>query len=269
MTKKSKLILAYYLLVAGYWLVLYAMGVKFAMPNYIYQFVFGLIPLTGGLLGIKTAKKWGMLKSKVGRAVLFLSLGLITWGVGQMIWSYYTIFSQVETPYPSLADVGYVLSWPLWAIGMVNLSKATGAKFSLRRVKGKLMLLIIPLLASLASYYLLIVVARDNKIDFTSGTLKLFFDFAYPLGDVVILTLALLIFGLSSEYLGGKFKLPILAIIIGFVLNYFTDFAFSYTTTATTYYNGHWVDLMFPTVMALLAAGVNSLDPTLIEQGGE
>ncbi len=263
---RVKLLALYFVGVVAYWIVNEVFNYK--NPNgltYWYQFVFGLIPLIGGVAGLTTvARSWGGFKSYLGRALSFLSLGLITWGIGQMFWSYFTISQISEVPYPSLADVGYVVSWPLWAIGMINLSKSTGVKFGLRQIRGKIALFIIPIIALASSYWLLFRVARDGMIDTGGGTWKLFFDLAYPMGDVVILTLALLVFGLSFNYLGGKFKWSIRFIIAGFILNYFTDFTFSYTTTKGTYYNGHWVDLMFPTVMFLLALGILSFDPRRI-----
>lgn len=260
-SKESKIVFLYYLVIFIWWTSLFLLNIKFSIQNYLYQLGFGLIPLLGGVAGIIKSKKWGGFKSQVGMAVLLISLGLFSWGMGQMAWSYYNIVLETEVPYPSFADLGYILAVPFWAYGMIKLSKATGAKFSLKSLKGKIILFILPVIATAFSYYLLIVVARGGVIDFQGGGLKLFFDLAYPIGDVIILTLAILIYGLSFNYLGGRFKLPIITLILGFILMYITDFTFSYVTTTESYYNGHWVDLLFPTVMAFLAFGINNLDP--------
>lgn len=265
-TKASKIIVAYFVLIAVWWFALYELDIKYTIHNYVYQLAFGFIPLAGGICGIFKSKKWGFLSSKVGRAVFFVAVGLISWGLGQMAWSFYNIVLAVEVPYPSWADAGYILAVPFWAVGIAYLSKATGAVFSLRKAHGKIFLFLFPLLASIASYYLLFVIARGGSIAFDEGMLKLFFDLAYPIGDVAILTLALLIYGLSFKYLGGKYKIPIITLIAGFVLMYLTDFTFSYVTTVGTYYNGHWVDLLFPTVMAVLSFGLNNLDPDLARE---
>src|SRR3989344_2656104 len=73
------------------------------------------------------------------------------------------------------------------------------------------------------SYYLLVNVARggavltdyDTELSPLLNNLKLFFDLAYPIGDIVILALSVLIYGLSFQYLGGRFKLPIILILLG------------------------------------------------------
>lgn len=219
-----------------------------------------ILPLIGGIAGLQKAKKWGGAKSIVGQALSSLSLGLIAWSGGMMIWNYFLFFTEIEVPYPSVADALFILSWPLWAYGIWQLAKATGAKFALRTAAGKVLLLIIPLVTALISYMLLIVVARGGVIDWESGGLKLFFDLFYPLGDVVIITGVVLLYGLSKKFLGGKLKMPIMILLVGFIFNYVTDFIFSYTTTQETYFNGHVVDLLFTITMSILSFAVNSFD---------
>lgn len=234
--------------------------------NYAFGLVFGLIPLVGGIIGLRNASHWGGSKSVMGRATGLLSLGLISWAMGGLIWAYYNFFGAVEVPYPSLADLAYVISWPLWTVGAIELSHATGARFSLRERGGKLMLLAIPALVIALSYYLLVVVARGGEISAGGGMLKSFFDLAYPTGDVVILSFSLVIFGLSFKYLGGKYMLPILMLLSGFVLNYFADFAFSWTTLEETFYVASWVDLMFMAAVTALSIGVVGLNPFIPQE---
>ncbi len=265
-SKHSKLILFYFVFLFAWWAYFFVTGKanidgEVTLGGALYQVALGLIPLCGGILGIVTAKKWGGIKSYVGRALVYTSWGAIFWGFGQMIWSlYYNILHKVDVPYPSLADVGYSLSFPFLAIGLVNLSKATGARFSIRHPKGKILALCIGAGVIVAAYYLLIVVARGGVIDFSEGGLKLFFDLAYPIGDFVILLFSLLIYGLSFNYLGGRYKIPILCIIFGLLVLFLGDFSFSYTTTVGTYYNGSWVDMVLPTAWMLIVFGVNSFD---------
>lgn len=264
--KGSKTILFYYLFVAALWTYFAITGRAnshgdITLGGAIYQFALGLIPLIGGIHGLTKAKQWGGAKSFVGRALLFISIGAICWGAGQMFWSlYYNILSKVDIPYPSFADVGYSLSFPFLALGLISLSKATGARLSLKNSTGKIVALVVTALAAAAAYYLLIVVARGGHIDFKEGGLKLFFDIAYPLGDLMIFLLSLLIYGLSFNYLGGKYKWPALSILFGLLILFLGDFTFSYTTTVKSYYNGHWVDLVLPTAWMFIVFGVSGFD---------
>ena len=245
-----------------WWLFINTNQLENTFQNYVFGFVFGLIPLVGGVMGLRNAHAWGGFKSVMGRATTLLSLGLLSWSLGSLIWAYYNFFGAIEVPYPSWADVAYIVSWPLWAWGVIELSRATGAKFSLRKREGKLALLVIPVAVIAASYYLLVVVARGGElIASNGGVLKAFFDLAYPTGDVVILSLALIVFGLSLKYFGGKFKTPILILLAGFVLNYFADFAFSWTTLNGTFFVASWVDGLFMCAMTALSMGAIGLNP--------
>lgn len=227
--------------------------------------LYGVIPLAGGVYGLTVARHWGAWRSTVGKAVLFLSAGLVTWGVGIVIWLFYNFILHVEIPYPSWADAAFIISWPFWGVGAVFLSRATGAQFGLRRFGGKIVLLAVPLIVIALSYYFLVIVARGGGFEFAQNWIKVFFDLAYPVGDVVILTLATLIYGLSYKYFGGKYRYAIYLILLAFVLNYMADFTFSYTTTIGTYYNGSLADALFATTMFVLALGVGLLDARSIQ----
>ncbi|MBX4189628.1 hypothetical protein KW785_03505 [Candidatus Parcubacteria bacterium] len=225
-----------------------------------------VLPLLGGILGLHRSKEWGGHKSAMGRSLLALSLGQIFWGIGMVIWNYYLFMNIEEVPYPSLADASFILSWPLWTLGIIYLSRATGVKFALRQAKGKLLLVFVPLVAIIASYYLLIGVARGGQIEWdTSHALKLFFDLFYPIGSAAIFTMVLTFYSLSMGFLGGRYRLPILILIFAFVVNFLSDFTFSFTTTKETYFNGHIVDFMFTCAMYLLALSLVSLTPKLAD----
>ena len=140
-SKVSFFILGLYTISAIWWVVLLLLGDKNSSINLAFVFAYGFIPLFGGLFGLQNAKRWGFFKSSMGKALLFLSLGLISLSNGEMIWTlYYNILLNIEIPYPSLADGSFILSWPLWIIGIFFLSKATGAKFGLRKLQGRMQL---------------------------------------------------------------------------------------------------------------------------------
>lgn len=229
--------------------------------TYLYGLAYSLLPFIGGLLGLRTSSYWGGFKSYVGSAVFYISLGLITWSIGGVIFAYYNLVLGVEVPYPSLADFAYIISWPLWAFGMFYLSRATGARYGIGHWYGKLIAIIVPIASLFLTYYLVVYLANGGSFDLSAGGGQLFFSLAYPFGDVVILTLTLVIFGLSLGYLGGKFTFAIVTLLLSFVFNYISDMSFSYTTALGTFYTGNWVDLLFTTTMFLMSLGVNLLTP--------
>lgn len=255
-----------YLAMLVWWILIFKRNLVDTKENYIFGLLIGVLALLGGVIGIIKSRKWGFLKSVVGKSICFLALGLMTWGVGTVIFAYYNLFLNIAVPYPSIADVAYIVSWPLWTIGMIYLAQAIGVKYQLKKVGGKIFLIFIPLIIIPFSYFLLFTIARGGSIDFSGGALKLFFDLTYPIGDIVILTTATLIYSLSIHYLGGVFRFPILIIMFGFLMNFFADFAFSFTTTNGTFYVADWVDLLFTTTMFILSLGVSLFDPSLLEE---
>jgi hypothetical protein len=248
--KYQKYAIGAFALIVLCWLTLFFTNTKTGNWNFFYSFIFGLVPFFGGLLGMFKARVWGGLKSALGKAVFFVSLGLFLWGFGESIWSYYNFFQHVAAPYPSLADLGFAPSIFFWIIGTFYLSRATGAMLALKRSHwAKVLAVAVPVALLIPSYYLQVTLARGGTIVPAGETvLKAILDIAYPFGDFLALTFAAVVSLLSYRYFGGVYRKAIIFLLIGLFVMYCADTVFSYTTTKNTYYNADWGDL-------LLAAG--------------
>lgn len=231
----------------------------------IYQILNTILPLTGGILGLHSAKKYSGTKSTLGQGIILTSLGIIAWSLGQMAWSYYNIHSKIDVPYPSLADVGYLSAIPLWFAGMIMISTAMGVKYQLRKTSGRLMLVIIPLISILSSYYLLIKVGRGGWPHHDQINIKFFTDLAYPFGDALVASVALTIYVLSKDYVGGRFKWPVLFTLLGFIGMYCADFLLAYGTTKGFYYGGSWIDSIYTIALAMIGFGLVLMDPSVVK----
>jgi hypothetical protein len=240
--------------------------------NYWWAAGLSVLAIITGILGMITAKKWSWLKSGVGQGVFFISLGNLMWGVGQAGWTYYLFKDpNVASPPSKLLDILFMSSIPFWFYGVLKLSKATGAKYGLKKTSGKMLAAALVIIMSVFSYYFLIVVARGG-LDYLQGQSIFdgFIDLGYAIGEGIIFTYALVIFGLSWKYLGGRFKYPIIATLIGFGLLYFADFAFSYLDGQGKYYNGDISDLLFLIAFTVFGIGLCLLDPSKkVNQGRE
>jgi hypothetical protein len=254
----QKLFTVFFVLVVILWAGLFITGHKSGNLNYWYSFLFGLIPLFGGLVGMFKARLWGGLKSSVGKAVFFISLGLFLWGFGETIWSYYNFFRHVPAPYPSLADIGFAPSIFFWILGMIFLSEATGALFALRKKHwAKVFVVLLPIILLIPSYYIQVKLARNGTLIPDGETLlKTILDIAYPFGDFLALTFAAVIFTLSYQYFGGLYRRAILCLLAGLVVMYCADSVFSYTTTKGTYFNADWGDLLLALGLFLMTFGI-------------
>ncbi len=254
----QKIFTAYLASILVLWVVVQIQGTKTGTLNFLYSFLFGLIPFFGGIIGMTRAKLWGGLKSSLGKAIFFISFGLFWWGFGENIWSFYNFFRDEPAPYPSLADIGFAQSIFFWIIGTAFLVKATGALYAFKKSKlAKVFTFVMPLILLAVSYMMLVIVARDGTLVPGGETpLKVVLDLAYPLGDFLALTFALIVFALSFRYFGGYYRLPIASILVGLAVMYFGDFVFSYTTTTGTFYNANWGDLLLTLGNFLMTFGI-------------
>ncbi|MEX0649751.1 MAG: hypothetical protein WD200_02030 [Candidatus Andersenbacteria bacterium] len=240
-----------------FWIVLSQMGTTTGFYNYLYSFLFGLIPLIGGAVAMSSAKRWGGLQTAIGKAVFFIGLGLFFWGSGETIWSYYNFFLGEPAPYPSLADVGFAPSIFFYGLGAIYLSKATGAKFGLRSKYAKVAVVIASIVIFAISYYVLVTVARGGVlVPEGETTLKIILDIVYPLGDFLAFAIAAIVSGLSFKYMGGRYTWDAISILLGLFVMFVADSIFSYTTTTGTFYNGSFGDLMLTLGLFLLTFGV-------------
>lgn len=254
----QKIIASYFVLMVLFWASLFFTDKRSGDLNFWYSFLFGLIPLFAGFVGMVKASIWGGFKSALGKAVFFVSLGLLLWGLGELVWSYYNFFRDVPAPYPSLADIGFAPSIFFWILGTAYLSVATGALFALRKSHyAKIITVVVPFLLLIPSYYVQVKLAKGGVLIPEDETLlKTVLDIAYPFGDFLALTFAALVFGLSYQYVGGLYRRAVSFILAGLAVMYCGDSIFSYTTTEGTYYNGNWGDLVLTTGLFLLSFGI-------------
>ena len=79
-----------------------------------------MIYLVAGILGIVYSRRLG-LASIFGKAFVSVGGGLISYGIAQFVWVFYNVFSNVEVPYPSVADIFYLLFYTLTFLGFIFL----------------------------------------------------------------------------------------------------------------------------------------------------
>ena len=233
------------------------------MINYWWQLVLSITAIVFGIIGMHTAKQWNWLKSGVGTGTFFISLGLVFWGIGQCLWTYYLIRDpNHESPSSIIMDIGYFLSIPMWAYGILRLSEATGAKYGLKETRGRISVVVISTIMIVVSYYFLVVLARGGTVYFSQSFQTMFFDLGYAIGDAINFTMTLVIVTLSWKLLGGKFRPSILLVLASFGIVYIADFMYSYYDGKGWYYNGDVVDLPYLLMLTTFAIGLSMLDPS-------
>ena len=125
----------------------------------------------------------------------FIGLGVLSWGLGQAFWVYLETFRGDEAPFPSYADLGYVGMIVFTPAGLLILPSVTQALANrIRSVLDGLMVgCSFVLMAWIFVIQPLIAAGQDSPI-------ALYVSLAYPLGDVVMLTMVLYMLALQRRH---------------------------------------------------------------------
>lgn len=260
-----------YLLIAEF-LLLTGLTVKYYLFDELnvddgktfYNLILILLSITGAYISFKRMRDWGGYRSKVGKVLLFYGLGFLAWTIGTIIWAYYYFFLDNTMPYPSWADLAYVLINPCWIIGLSLFGYITALKNQQYQIKQKLYFFFIPICMALVTFYLIFILGHDSDISNESG-LKLFLDFYYTGGDIVQLVVLMLVSGTAFNYLGERLRLPFILIVSSLLVSYVGDSLYTYSTSVGTYLNGDITDFLFTLLLFLVSLGAYTLHPHLLE----
>lgn len=208
----------------------------------LFTATYGLVALFGGIFGLFVSQKWGGIKSIAGKALIMFSLGLFAQEFGQIVYSYYYyILHTSNPPYPSLGDLGFFGSIPLYSYGVILLGRAAGAQFRFKSMKRVIPSTII-IVGMLSVSYILFL--QGYKFDW-SNPIKVFLDFGYPLGEAIYISLAVSVYLLSSGVLGGIMKSKILLILFALCIQFAADYTFLYQSSNNTWVAGGTNDLTY------------------------
>lgn len=224
-------------------------SVDLTYSRYVWGASYQIIALWGGVVGLLTARRWGGISSVLGRSINAFSLGLLFQVFGQIVYSYYNIFAQIEAPYPSLGDIGFFGSIPLYIYGAFLLARVSGTKVSLRSFVNQTWAVIIPVAILTISYWMFLT---DYTFDW-SAPLTVILDFGYPVGQAIYVSVAILALLLSRGVLGGIMKLPIFFLLIALLVQYCSDFNFLYQVHNENWFVGGYGDYLYTLSYFLMA----------------
>lgn len=206
----------------------------------IWSTTYQIIAWFGALCGLYFSSLWGGWKSRMGRANLAFALGLLAQSFGQSVFSYY-YYIGIEAPYPSVADIGFFGSIPIYIYAIFLLAQISGINLSFKLYYGKILALLVPIVILCSSYFILL---RGYEFDW-SQPLVIFLDFGYPFGQAIYISLAIVAYLLTKNYLGGLMKSPIMLFIAALFIQYVADYVFLYQVSRDTYVGGLGVDYLY------------------------
>lgn len=214
-----------------------------------------ILPLICGVIGLSAAKRWGGFKSVFGKAVTFLSIGLLAQFFGQVVYTFYAHVQHVDAPYPSVGDIGFFGAVIAYILGAYYLSKTVGASVLTAKATTKLIAILLPLALLAGSYYIFLNGYEYNS----SNILVTFLDFGYPLGQAIYVAIALMAYLLSRNMLGGVMRSKILLVLGALVIQYVADFLFLFRFSRETYTPGGITDFVYLLAYLVMGLGLISL----------
>lgn len=163
-----------------------------------------------------------------------ISLACLSFAIANLLWFYYEVVLK-ESPFPSLADVFYLMVFPLMLIGLLSLSTQLESKEE--KIKFTLDVGIVMLASFMALWEVLFnrIIQANSESYFTMGLMM-----AYPIGDLVVLT------GISSLVMRRSTDKnhPSMIFLVLYILSFLVgDLVFAYMNTVGTYQSGSFIDM--------------------------
>ena len=184
----------------------------------------------------------GGFRSYFGKAIIFLSIGLLLQEFGQLAYSYLNSIKHVAVPYPSWPDIGFFGSIPAYILGAYFLAKGLNTGGIIKKAPWKLVfgILLSAIIIGISYWQFL----KGYEANGTPGKV-IFFDFGYPLGQAIYVSIAVTILVCVKGLLGGKMKKPVILLLGAFLVQYLAESNFLYQTIHETWGPAGYGDFIY------------------------
>jgi len=149
--------------------------------------------------GVLTIRIYG-LNNPHAKAIAFMSLGVFFWFLGDFIWVIFEVFLN-KNPFPSVADLFYLLAYPLLLIGLIQELKSNRLSWTPARVAlGAVPSIILAILV----LYFGIIKAYAPEETMANNVIAM----AYGVGDLVLIIFGVAILMVAIGYHKGRLFFP-------------------------------------------------------------
>lgn len=173
-------------------------------------------------------------RASAGRASwALLAASSFAWAVGESLWSYYDLIKGVQVPFPSLADVGFLAAVPLACAGLLLFPSSP--RRTAHRIQGVVDGCIIATSLLFASWATILgPLYRSHQ----GGVLKQVLSLAYPMSDVVMVSLVVILIARA----GRRGWVSLGLVMAGLAAFAIADSSFTYLTEVNSYGSGNFLD---------------------------
>ena len=230
----------------------------------LFSDTYGIIALLASFIGVFVARHFS--QSKIGRIIGAFSLGVFLQFLGQIFYAYYRIVLQIEGPYPSVGDIFYFSTIPLYIYAGWTLVTLFGENKLFSSIKNTSIVIGTIIFMVSLDYFLFL-----KDYDASNYTkLQIFLDYGYPILQAVFVALAISAY-LMLNKIGGYLKRPVVLLIIALYTQYLADTIFTYKTINETAYSGDIFDLLYIVsyfLIGLSFIGFNEVYNKIKQNGG-
>jgi hypothetical protein len=218
---------------------------------------YSLVALTGGISGIVVAKKWGLFKSKFGRALSFFAVGLFLQFIGQVIYALYFRLGHVELAFPNIGDLAYIMTSVFYIFAVYSLLKVIVYKGSIFKPR---IILLISVLATVGLVLALHFSFVNIAIHDDRGAIYAFLNAAYPSVQALYFLLGLIAIMQARRIAGGKMLGAVSILLFALIVQYGADFNFLYQSYHDTWQAAGVNDLLYVLGYGFMALSILMID---------
>jgi len=172
----------------------------------------------------------------LGRTWLLFTLAMICWAIGDILWAYYELIID-EVPYPFIGDLFYLMTYPLFFIGVLGL---VNYKQVSPQAAWVWLDSFIVFLSALGIYWNFLIGPSWYASD--QPWQSALVSTAYPIGDLLLIMAVTLIIFLP---LSPSWRVPMFFMLGGHILTAVADSIFNYQSINEIYESSAFFNILF------------------------
>lgn len=235
-----------------------AMGHPHPLLTNLLFLVAPALAVASGLYTLNTYK----LPTGGGRVMVYLTSGLTCWFMGELLFFLFQFVSHTD-PFPSMADVFYIIAYPLILIGLVQEVRTHG--FSWRKLNKMTVLtgaMLALALGFIVSYFGIFLAYKAGE-----PLLNNVVAMGYGVADLVLLVPIFFMLKIATDFRGGKLFYSWMMLFVALLFIMLGDVLFAIFTDQYADLNPQaaLIDLTWTTGYLLFAYGLFYKSATIVE----